>query len=138
MKKSAFEKLIGEGFELLPDRVKKKVENVAFLIEDEPSEELRKEQKLKPNETLLGFYHGVPLSERGDYYGIGGVLPDTITLYQLPIEAEAHFLLKEGAHGRDLNEIIKHVVAETVWHEVAHHFGMDEPEVRKRESERDA
>ena len=138
MKKEEFEKLIGEGFELLPEWVRKKVSNVAFLIEDEPSEELRRREGLKPNETLLGFYHGVPLSERGDLYGIGGVLPDTITLFQIPIEMEA-LRQAQGEREKDtFYKAVRQVVADTVWHEVAHHFGMDEGEVRRREAERDA
>lgn len=120
---SEFEKLIEEGFNRLPEWVRERIKNVALLVEDEPSEEIRKSEKLEDDETLLGYYHGTPLSVRGENYGVGMTLPDTITLYRRPIEEAA---LEDGKDVRD-------VVAETIWHEFAHHFGMNEGEVRERE-----
>lgn len=128
MNKSEFETLVEEGFERLPQWVREKIKNVALLVEEQPSEEIRKIEKLEEDETLLGYYQGVPLSERGEYYGVGGTMPDTITLYQIPIEQAAE---EDGMDVRD-------VVAETIWHEFAHHFGMDEHEVQARERKRDA
>lgn len=127
MPKDEFEKLVAEGFEKLPLWVREKIKNVALLTEDEPSEEDRKAEGLADDETLLGLYKGIPLSERGEHYGIGATLPDTITIYQKPIEEAAE---EDGKDVRD-------VVAETIWHEFAHHFGMDEYEVREREERRD-
>ena len=126
MQREEFEKLIAEGFEKLPEWVRAKIKNVALLIEDEPSHEVRKREGLGPNETLLGYYHGIPLSERGENYGIGMTMPDTITLYQTPIETAA----KEDTLP------IAQVITETIWHEFAHHFGMDEHEVQERELKR--
>jgi predicted Zn-dependent protease with MMP-like domain len=126
MKRDEFERLVEEGYERLPEWVRKKIKNVAVLIEDEPSAEERIAQELSDDETLLGLYKGVPLSARGEGYGVGMTLPDTITLYQMPIEQAA---------GED-NMDVRDVVAETIWHEFAHYFGMDEHEVREREDER--
>lgn len=126
MNEREFEKLAAEGYERLPAWVREKIRNVAFLVEDEPSEEDRKAQGLSEDETLLGLYKGIPLSERGELYGVGMTLPDTITLYRFPIEDAA------AEEGKDVREVI----AETIWHEFAHHFGMDEGEVRRRERER--
>ena len=123
MDKMAFEKLVEDGYERLPKWVREKIKNVAVLLEDEPSQEVRKREGLKKSETLLGLYHGIPLAARGENYGVGMTLPDTITLYQLPIEQAAR------AEDKDVRD----VVAETIWHEFAHYFGMDEGEVRKRE-----
>lgn len=123
MKRETFERMVVEGFALLPEWVREKVRNVAILIEEEPSENVRGEEELEPGETLLGLYRGIPLAERGEGYGVGATLPDTITLYQKPIEEEAR---EEGIE-------VAQVIAETLWHEVAHHFGMDESEVRMRE-----
>lgn len=128
MTREEFEKLVAEGFERLPEWVRKKISNVALLVEDEPSQEDRVAEGLSGNETLLGLYKGTPLSARGDMYGVGMTMPDTITIYQHPIEDAA---LEDG---KDIRE----VVAETIWHEFAHHFGMDEHEVRERERERGA
>lgn len=121
-----FEKLAAEGFERLPEWVQEKIRNVALLIEDEPSEEDRELQELSDEETLLGLYKGIPLSERGSHYGEGIVMPDTITLYRLPILEAAE---EDGLDVRD-------VIADTIWHEFAHHFGIDEDGVRKLEEER--
>jgi len=126
MERIEFEKFVTEGYERLPKWVREKIKNVAVLVEDEPSEEDRKREGLSDDETLLGLYKGIPLSARGENYGLGMTLPDTVTLYQLPIEEAA---LEDGKDVRD-------VVAETIWHEFAHHFGMDEGEVRAREEKR--
>ena len=123
MEKQEFESLIENGFALLPDWVRKKIKNVAILVEDEPSREIRKQERLADDETLLGLYQGIPLSARGEEYGVGMTMPDTITLYQKPIEEAA---AEDGIE-------IKKVIADTIWHEFAHHFGMDEGEVRERE-----
>ncbi len=128
MRRVTFKKLIAESFALLPERIRERVSNVAILVEDEPSEEVRRAEKLEDDETLLGYYHGIPLVERGSDYGVGMTLPDTITLFRVPIEEEA------GEEPED----VRRVIAETLWHEVAHHFGMDEREVRAREAASDA
>ena|SRR5665213_647071 len=124
MPREEFEKLVEEGYEKLPEWVRKKISNVAILVEDEPSKEEREAQGLTDNETLLGLYKGIPLSERGELYGVGMTLPDTITLYQLPVEEVA---AEDGLS-------VAQVIAETIWHEFAHHFGMDEHQVRLREN----
>ena len=84
-----FEKLVAEGFKRLPEWVRAKIKNVAILIEDEPSDDVRKREGLGNDETLLGYYQGIPLSERGEMYGVGVTLPDSITLYKIPIEEAA-------------------------------------------------
>lgn len=127
MDREAFEKLAEEGFLLIPEKFRKRVQNVALLIEDAPSEEIRKQEGLSEGETLLGLYQGIPATVRGDSYGIGPTIPDTITLFKLPIE--------EAAAG--VPEEVRKIVAETVWHEFAHYFGMDEDEVRFREEMRE-
>lgn len=121
-----FEALIEEGFGKLPEWVRQKIRNVAILVEDEPSEEVRRIERLSGDETLLGYYQGIPLTERGEGYGIGMTVPDTITLYRHPIVDAA---AEDGLP-------VAQVIAETIWHEFAHYFGMDEGEVRRREHER--
>ncbi len=144
MKRKEFEKLVEEGYERLPEWVRGKIKNVAVLVEDEPSAEDRIAEGLGDEETLLGLYKGVPLSERGELYGVGMTLPDTITIYQKPIEeaAEEECGIYEIPHSANdivgrYTETVRKIVAETIWHEFAHHFGMDEHEVREREQKRD-
>lgn len=126
MTKEAFEMIIAEEFSVVPARFFGKIKNLGFVVEDEPDQEVRQSEGLEPNETLLGLYRGVPLSERGDAYGIGMTLPDTITIYQKPIVEAA---------GGDPEEI-RRIVRETIWHEVGHYFGLKEPEVQMREMRR--
>ena len=125
MKKQLFERHIVEGFERLPEWVRAKITNVALLVEDQPSEEVRSREKLGEDETLLGYYQGIPLSERGEFGG-DIPLPDTITLYRLPILQAAE---EDAIDVRD-------VIADTIWHEFAHHFGIDEEGVRTLEEAR--
>ena len=129
MTREEFEQLVEEEFlNAIPEKFRPHIKNVAFLVEDEPSQEVRKQEGLLAGETLLGLYHGIPTPMRGDWYGMGTTMPDTITLYQRPIERAA---LEDGLH-------IRQIIRETIWHEVAHHFGMDEHTVRHREDIRDS
>ncbi len=127
MLREEFEQLVAEEFSTaVPEDFRDKIKNVAFLIEDEPSQALRREENLAPYMTLLGHYRGIPHTARGDFYGMGATMPDTITLFQFPIEQAA---LQDGAS-------VRQVIRDTIWHELAHHFGMDESAVRRREAER--
>ena len=119
MERSRFEKLVAEGFGRIPYKFRNKIKNVALVVEDWPSRELLKSQGLSGDETLLGFYHGIPSTARGADYGVGPTLPDTITIFQGPTEEEA-----EGDPER-----IKEIVKETIWHEYAHYFGMDDHDI---------
>lgn len=141
MPREEFEKLVAEEFpSSVPEKFRDKIKNVAFLVEDEPSPALRRAEQLSPRQTLLGHYRGIPHTARGDYYGVGGTLPDTITLFRIPIENQADTLMSieiEPAHqGVSRVDFVRKVIRDTIWHEVAHHFGMDEPEVRRREGKR--
>lgn len=128
MPSEEFERLVEDGYERLPDWVRERIKNVAILVEDYPSKEDLYEQGIDEGsgDTLLGLYRGVPLSERGSEYGVGTTLPDSVTLFKHPIE--------EAAGGDP--EKVRVIVADTVWHEVGHHFGLDEDGVRQKEEER--
>lgn len=136
MPQEEFEQLVSDGYEQLPAWVREKISNVAVLIEDEPSDEERRVQGLREDETLLGLYKGVPLSARGDMYGVGLTLPDTITIYMQPTLEMAQEECPPEATGAQFKGRVRKIVAETIWHEFAHHFGMDEHEVRGREEKR--
>ena len=115
-----FEALVGEGLDAIPEKFRKRLSNVAIIIENEPTSGQRRKLRLRRDHDLFGLYEGVPQTARGDHYY--WVLPDKITIFRKPILA----------HARNAGEI-KEFVRDTVWHEIAHHFGMDEREVRKRE-----
>ncbi len=133
MTEAAFKELVAKAWDDVPERFKQRVDNVALLIEDEPDEAVRNEEHLGEGDTLLGLYRGIPASERGELYGVGMTLPDTITLYRLPILEEARHLME----GRKLSyeDAVAEAVRETLWHEVGHYFGLHEHEVQDREDE---
>jgi predicted Zn-dependent protease with MMP-like domain len=137
-----FEKIVAEAFELVPEDVRSKVKNLALLIEDEPDEETRRQNNLKEGNTLLGLYKGIPQTERGDGYGMGPTLPDTITLYRNSI---LHAAADESGVGElvawgelmtePMKKRVRSIVRDTIWHEIGHYFGMDEGDVEEREEE---
>lgn len=122
MEDEEFERLVLAGIDALPDKIKTLMHNVAVVIDDEPSFEVRQKQGLGERDTLFGFYEGIPLTERGVDYG---ALPDKITIFKKPILATYSD-----------PEDIKACVENTVWHEVAHHFGYDDPWIEKEEERR--
>ena len=104
-----FDDLVERALRRIPPRFRKHLRNVAVIVEREP-----------PRPGLLGLYQGHPLTSRG--VGNSFTLPDKITIYQGPHERSA----------RNLAEL-EQMVADTVWHEIAHYFGMDEAQVRRAE-----
>ena len=124
MRKSHFETLIREAIEELPPKIKEAMENVVFIVEREARRKKASEIGIRVDETLLGLYEGVPKTGRGINYS--GVLPDKITIFQKPMEELA------GGNEKKLKEL----VYEVVWHEVGHHLGFDEPELRALEAKK--
>lgn len=108
----AFESLVGEALDSLPDELLRMLSNVAVTVADAPSDEQRRKMALGPDDVLYGLYEGTPLTERSGY---GMTLPDRITLFQRALEDDA-------ADEDDLYDEVRH----TVVHELAHHFGIDD------------
>lgn len=104
-----FDRLVEEALRTIPARFRRKLHNVAFVVEREP-----------PRPGLLGLYEGRPLTRRS--VGDSFTLPDKITIYQGPHERMA----------RNRAELAR-LVRQTVWHEVAHYFGLSESEIRRAE-----
>lgn len=113
-----FEQLAAEALDGLPPFFLDHLSNVAVLIEKWPSRRALREAGVPPGDTLLGLYTGIPLTERTQGYNL--VAPDTITLYQGPIEHVA--ARQEGDYLENVREEVRH----TVIHEIAHHFGIDD------------
>jgi predicted Zn-dependent protease with MMP-like domain len=123
MDRREFERLVGQAWKRIPREFRERVENVAIVVEPEPSRAQLRSAGVPPGDTLLGLYQGVPLTQRGSWYQM--VLPDKISLFQGPIEREAG-----GAAD------LPRVIYETLWHELAHYFGMEEHQVRRAERRR--
>ncbi len=113
-----FEEVAQRAFDRLPDEFKEKVENVHIVVEDYPSDDVLEGRRFDRH-TLLGLYQGIPLSSRGTWYGMAPTIPDKISLYKRNIEA----------HSRSAEEIEMRI-AEVLFHEIGHHFGMNESEIR--------
>lgn len=114
-----FQQLIDQALGELPGEHVKNIHNVAILYEDEPTPEQRLNSKLAPNQTLLGLYEGVPLAQR---QGMTRTLPDKITLFRKPLQYGASTV-------DELKENIKH----TLWHEIAHYYGLGHDKIRELE-----
>lgn len=120
MDTTKFEQLVSEGVVAIPEKFRDALDNVSLFVEQLPTYQQARKLRLRRGHTLFGLYEGVPLTKRqGNYFG---VLPDKITIFQLPIESIAR-----------TEEDVKRIVTDTVWHEIAHHFGMSEEEVRAAE-----
>lgn len=116
-----FQELIDRAYDRLPERHRQAIENVAIVTADDPSPEQRVELQLHCNETLLGLYQGVPLTQRQGRTNL--YPPDIITLFKNP-------LLAQSGDERELAEHIYH----TLWHEVAHYFGLNHDDIHAREN----
>jgi predicted Zn-dependent protease with MMP-like domain len=123
MSDEEFLKLVDAGIDALRPDVKDRMKNVAIVIADEPSLLQREENGLGEEDTLFGLYEGIPQTERGVTDDL--VLPDKITIFKLPI-------LKTYSDPEDIATCVEN----TVWHEVAHHFGMEEDRVEEEEYKR--
>jgi len=119
MDKEEFEKIVEEGIKAIPKRFLDKLKNVDICVEQEPTSYQLEKLKARKHVLIFGLYEGVPQTKRWHY---GQVLPDKITIFQKSIERVARS-----------KEEIKEIVKNTVWHEIAHHFGMDERQIRETE-----
>jgi len=114
----AFEQLVVQALDELPDFFKQKLQNVEVVVADWPTPAELRAVGLKPGQLLFGLYQGIPLTRRTSHYGL--VLPDKITIYRLPIERIC----------RTQAQIINQV-QRTVKHELAHHFGISDDRLRE-------
>ena len=120
MTRRQFEALVEKALRKLPRAFKERIANVAVVVEDWPDDETLDEMGIEPPDTLYGLYRGVDLTQRDS--GYGNVLPDTVTIYQGPIEEDC----------ADEAEMAQ-VVRETVVHEIGHYFGLDDDTMHRIE-----
>ena len=118
MNRQAFERIVAEAIDELPQAYLDRLDNVEIVVETMADPETLREAGVRDPRGLLGFYHGIPLTERGLGYNL--VLPDKISIYQLPIERICR-----------TPEAIRIQVKRTVIHELAHHFGIDDDRLRQ-------
>lgn len=123
MRRERFEQLVAEAIESLPDEFKEKLENVAVVVQDWPTRSQLLSVGLRYRDELLGLYEGIPLTASGRDHATAP--PDKITLFRRPIEL-----------GYRSDQRIVRGIAETVRHEIAHHFGISDARLSEMRRQR--
>ena len=120
MTRAQFERVVERALRGLPRAFKEKLANIAVVVEDWADDETLEEMEIEPPDTLYGLYRGVDLTQRDSSYG--NVLPDTVTIYQGPIEEDCE-------DEAEMQEVIR----DTVVHEIGHYFGLDDETMHRIE-----
>jgi predicted Zn-dependent protease with MMP-like domain len=113
MTRPEFESLVHSALRRLPRAFRDKLANIAVVVEDWADDATLEEMGIEPPDTLYGLYRGIDITRRDSSYG--NVLPDTIHIYQGPIEEDC-----------DNREEMADLVRDVVIHEVGHYFGLDD------------
>jgi predicted Zn-dependent protease with MMP-like domain len=123
MNRAEFESVVAEALDGLPLEFAELMSNITIQVREEPDAETLRSLDLDPrHHTLFGLYTGVPLDERGGWYG--NVLPDVIVLYRRP--------LLEACRTRP--RLVSQIQL-TLLHEIGHHFGLSDEEMDAWEGE---
>ena len=127
MTRDDFDRLVEEALGTIPQRFRDALKNIAIVVEDEPTDEQLAsvdvdEEDFGDEDTLLGLYEGVPITERR--WDDGNRLPDKVTLFQGPIEDASE----------DEDDVVV-AIGETLIHEIGHYFGLSEEEIQAIEEE---
>ncbi len=115
-----FNDLIAQSLDELPKEYTSRLNNVLITYDDQPTPDQREKLKLRKHETLYGLYEGIPLTKRGAGYSM--VLPDRITIFKHP-------MLHLAQDKVGLKAQVKH----TLWHEIAHYFGLNHDRIHSLE-----
>jgi predicted Zn-dependent protease with MMP-like domain len=110
--------MVAQAVDDLPAQFRDAMENVEIVVEDWPDAQTMQRAGVGHRAELLGFYHGVPLTRRGQNYTM--VLPDRISIYRAPIVMRCQRW-----------DQVREMVGRVVRHEVAHHFGIDDERLRE-------
>ncbi len=108
-----FERIVDETVAQLPEPFRARIDNLAIVVEEFPDARTLRAAGLNNQYALLGFYHGIPRTERRQGYNM--VAPDLISIYRQPIMQ----------HYRT-DDAIRAGIRHTVLHELAHYFGIDD------------
>jgi predicted Zn-dependent protease with MMP-like domain len=117
METELFEELVAQVVSELPEFFQERLDNVDVIVEEFPDRHTMRLARVRSPYDLLGFYHGVPLTERTANYGL--VAPDKISIYRRPIEIQCRS-----------DEELRAMIRRVVLHEIAHHFGISDNRLR--------
>lgn len=115
-----FEQLIAQAMDAIPEQYARNMKNVGITWDKVPSPAQREKLRLRGDQSLFGLYEGIPLTQRNNNYNL--VLPDKITIFKHP-------MVDIFGDVETLNQQVK----KTLWHEVAHHFGLDHKRIEALE-----
>lgn len=118
-----FDALLEEVIEGLPDALREKLHEVPLIVDDRPSAAVLREMGLPPDELLCGLHTGIPLTERSVEHS--GHMPEEIRIFR-----EGIVDLAGGWDQEDADDIVFDEIWVTVLHEMGHHFGLDEDDLR--------
>lgn len=122
MSDERFDQLISQAMDELPQEYISNLDNVAITYADEPTDDQLSKQGVREGHILLGLYEGIPQTHRGAGYAL--VLPDKITLFK-------HSIMRVA--GSDETEVF-HQIKRTLWHEIAHHYGLNHTRIDELEN----
>lgn len=108
-----FEEFVDEAIAEIPETFRSAIKNLAIVVQEFPDPHTLHLMQATSPYALLGFYHGIPLTQRTQ--GYQNVTPDQISIYRRPILAQCHTA-----------EEVRAMVKRVVRHEIAHHFGIDD------------
>ena len=117
---TTFNQMVADAIDAIPEEHGINVKNVAFVVEDYPNEEQMKQLNLRHRYALFGLFQGTPRTQRSTNAPVA--LPDKITIFKQPLVSASHTI-----------EELKAKVYNTVWHEVAHYFGLDHDQISRLE-----
>lgn len=115
-----FRQIVAEAIDGIPSPYIDRLQNVAFIVDDEPTPQQAKAIGLHSSGLLFGLYEGVPLPER---MSDTKLLPDKITLFKRPLQIVS----------KDIDDLTKNI-KNTIWHEVAHYYGLDHKRIHELEN----
>jgi predicted Zn-dependent protease with MMP-like domain len=124
LSRKEFERVVERAITRLPVRFRRRMDNIAVVVEDWADDATLEEMGIEPPDTLYGLYSGTDLTRRDSSYG--NVLPDVITIYQGPIQEDCATV-----------EEMETLVQDTIVHEIGHYFGLDDDRLDELEQERD-
>jgi len=108
----------------LPPMIHELIERVPLHVEDYPSEEVMERMDVEYIDDLCGLYTGIPIGEKSVMHS--GTMPDVVTIYREGILSAA-----ADEHGRITGDRLREQIRITVLHELAHHHGLTEEDLRK-------
>ncbi|MBN1588230.1 MAG: metallopeptidase family protein [Pirellulales bacterium] len=119
-----FDELLESVLDELPPMVHQLIEKVPLHVEDYPSKQVLATTGVRRRSELCGLYTGIPLTERSVLQS--GTLPDVVTIYREGVLAAA-----TRPDGRIPTAELRRQIRITILHELAHHHGLDEEELRR-------